>query len=245
VARILREYGLIGALPHGLERVLRAPFAGRAAPAWLRPHASRDLIESDDPLAWKRLDGPRWWAHEAYVMTRGVDEVGVFEHQRRRAALAGVEARHPLLDLDLVELGLRLPPRSTLDRRFSRPLLRACMAGLLPDAVRLRPEKALFDSLIADCLAGPDAVAVRRLLTDPGAELGAYVDPSGVQHALFDTDLERRNNPFRWMWQVWRLVTIECWLRSQTSPAGGVLPPGTHASPACVSVQPAARAAAY
>jgi hypothetical protein len=178
-------------------------------------------------------------------MTRGVDEVGVFEHQRRRAALAGVEARHPLLDLDLVELGLRQPPRSTLDRRFSRPLLRACMAGLLPDAVRLRPEKALFDSLIADCLAGPDAVAVRRLLTDPGAELGAYVDPSGVQHALFDTDLERRNNPFRWMWQVWRLVTIECWLRSQTSPAGGVLPPGTHASPACVSVQPAARAAAY
>jgi len=244
VARILRDFGLAGALPYRLHEVLRAPLASRTAPGWLRPQATRDLIDSSDPLAWKHLDGPRWWAYDAYVLTRGIDEVGVFEHQRRRAALAGVEARHPLLDLDLVELGLRQPPRATLDPRFSRPLLRASMAGLLPDAVRLRPEKALFDSLIADCLAGPDGVAVRRLLTDPGVELRAYVDASAVQRALFESDVERRGNPFRWMWQVWRLVTLECWLRYQRGHAEGVLAPGTAASPARLAIEAASGTAA-
>jgi len=239
VARVFGEFALAGALPHRLHNALRRPLAGRDAPGWLLPSTARDLRESQDPLAWKRLDGPRWWAYDAHVLTRGIEEVGVFEHQRRRAALAGVEARHPLLDLDLVELGLRQPPRASFDRRFSRPLLRACMAGLLPDTVRLRPGKARFESLIADCLNGPDSVTVRRLLTDPGLELGAYVDPGAVQRALFDTDLEPSSSPFRWMWQVWRLVTIECWLRSQASPASGVLPPGTRASPARVVLVPA------
>jgi hypothetical protein len=203
----------------------------------MRPQVSRALLDSEDPLAWKRLDGPRWWAHEAYALAHGLEEVGVFEHQRRRAALAGLEARHPLLDLDLVQLGLRQPPRATLDRRLSRPVLRASMAGQLPDAVRLRPEKARFEALISDCLTGPDGIAVRRLLTDPAIELAAYVDPDAVRRALFGTGLDPRKNPFRWMWQVWRLVTIECWLRSQADPARELLPAGTRASSARVTFQ--------
>ncbi len=80
-------------------------------PRGCAPRAARDLVESDDPLAWKRLDGPRWWAHTAHGLTRGVEETGVFEHQRRRAALAGLEARHPLFDLDLRRAGPPAAPR--------------------------------------------------------------------------------------------------------------------------------------
>ncbi len=59
------------------------------------------------------------------------------------------------------------------------------MSGLLPDTVRLRPRKALFDSVLVDCLDGPDRMAARRLLTEPGAELGAYVDQGEVAaHAV-------------------------------------------------------------
>jgi asparagine synthase (glutamine-hydrolysing) len=230
VARVLLDSGLAGALPYGLHRAMRAPFAARGAPVWLRPQATRDLLDSSDPLAWKRLDGPRWWAYDAYVLTRGIEEVGVYEHQRRRAALAGLDARHPLLDLDVVKLGLRQPPRSTLDPRFSRPLLRASLAGMLPDAVRLRPAKALFESLISDCLTGPDSKLVRELLTGPGMELGAYIDPSALERALFATEHDRGYASFHWMWQVWRLVTIECWLRSQSGSVAGVLAPGSEAS---------------
>lgn len=237
IARMFGSKALAGALPYRLHNALRAPFAAREAPAWLRPPAVRDLVASDDPLAWKRLRGPRWWAHVAYGLTSGMEEAGVFEHQRRRAALAGVHARHPLLDLDLVTLGLCQPPRATFDRRFNRPVLRASMAGLLPDAVRLRPGKARFESLIVDCLTGPDGVAVRSLLTDPSSELRAYVDLGAIQRALFDTDLELRASPFRWMWQVWRLITAECWLRAQAHPVDKPLPLELPTSPARVLIR--------
>ncbi|MHB8242952.1 MAG: asparagine synthetase B family protein [Solirubrobacteraceae bacterium] len=220
VARIFANTALAGALPYRLHRLLQAPRARRDLSAWLRPRVARELLRSDDPLRWKRLDGPRWWAEIAHGLTRGVEETGVFEHQRRRAASAGLEARHPLFDLELVELCLRLAPRATFDRHRSRPLLRAAMAGLLPDAVRLRPGKALFDSLLLDCLAGADGAHAQALLTDPQAELGAYVDLPLLHSALFGPGAERS---FRWMWQVWRLLNAELWLRSQTGDSAGVL----------------------
>ncbi len=237
VARVFGELALLGALPPRLHGALHARFATREAPAWLRPGVARELVRSDDPLAWKRLEGPRWWADAAHGVTRGIEAVGVFEHHRRRAALAGIESRLPLLDLDLVKLGLRLPPQATFDPHRSRPVLRASVAGLLPDVVRLRPGKALFESLVVDCLRGPDLTAVRGLLGDPGAELGAYVDQGAVRRALLDTDAELHHSPFRWMWQVWRLLTAECWLRAQARSVEDLLPPGAHASPARIAIR--------
>src|SRR5262249_5278746 len=138
-----------------------------------------------DPHAWKRLDGPRWWAYAADGLTRGMDAVGIFGLQRRRATLAGIEQRHPLMDLDLVELMLREAPRASFDRYRDRPLLRSSMAGLLPAAVLGRSVKARFDPLVADTLAGADGAAVRRLLCDPRAEVGAYVHLGEMRDALF------------------------------------------------------------
>ncbi|MHB8233896.1 MAG: asparagine synthase-related protein [Solirubrobacteraceae bacterium] len=122
-------------------------------------------------------------------------------------------------------------------------MLRAGMAGLLPDAVRLRPRKALFDSLLVDCLTGPDGASTRRLLSDPRAELGAYLDMRGVERALFENDRLRREQPFRWMWQLWRLTTAECWLRGRSEPRGDALLAGLQASAARVALQPIADAA--
>jgi asparagine synthase (glutamine-hydrolysing) len=239
VARIAGNMAVVGALPYRLHEVLRRPFAGHHAPDWLRPGTVRDLLASEDPLAWKRLDGPRWWADIAHGLTRGVEETGVFEHQRRRAASAGLQARHPLFDLDLVELGLRLAPQATFDRYRNRPVLRSSMAGLLPDSVRLRLGKAWFDSLLVDCLTGADGAIVRRLLTDPGAELRAYVDQPRVQRLLLETGRDRMSNPFRWLWQVWRLLTAECWLRAQSPDVDAeALAGGLGASAASVTLRP-------
>jgi asparagine synthase (glutamine-hydrolysing) len=242
VARVVRNIGVAGALPYRLHEILQRSKAGREMPGWLHREAVRDLLDSDDPLAWKRLNGPRWWANVAHGLTRGIEETGVFEHQRRRAASAGLEARHPLFDLDLVELCLRQPPLASFDRYRNRPVLRATMAGLLPEAVRLRPGKASFDSVLVDCMAGPDGAAVRRLVTDPGAELRAYVDTHELERALFETD-RPSSEQFQWMWQVWRLTTAECWLRAQADPGGVVLTGGLQASAARVALEPASGAA--
>ncbi len=238
VARVVGSLALGGSIPYRLHSAVGARLASREAPGWMRRRTVRDLAESDDPFAWKRLDGPRWWAHAAHGLASGIEEAGVFEHQRRRAALTNLEVRHPMLDLDLVELGLRQPPRATLDRRFNRPVLRNSMTGLLPDAVRLRPKKAWFESLIVDCLSGSDGAIVRRLLTEPGAELGAYVELGDMRRALFDTDPSRRSDPFRWMWQVWRLLTAECWLRAQALPVDQLLPPDSTPSATQIEIRP-------
>jgi asparagine synthase (glutamine-hydrolysing) len=242
VARMVGEVALLGALPYRLHELLSRPLAGSDAPRWLRRQARRDLLDSSDPLAWKRLEGPRWWAKIAHGLTRGIEETGVFEQQRRTAASAGLEARHPLLDLDLVELGLCQPALATFDRYLNRPVLRAAVAGLVPDAVRLRPQKVLFDSLLVDCLAGPDGPAVRRLLTDQ-AELGAYVDVRAAARELLESDRYRREQPFRWMWQVWRLSTAECWLRAQATSGEIALPADLSTSAASVELALAPSAA--
>lgn len=212
-AAMIASLALAGAMPPrpagwGL------PWTDDGAPAWLRRAARRRLRRSDDPDGWKRLDGPRWWAFAAHGVSAGIEATGVFEHQRRRAAMAGLEARHPMLDLDLVELSLRQPPEQTLDPRFSRPVLREAMAGLLPDDVRLRPQKALFESLIVSAMRGPDAAGIEEILTAPDAEIGAYVDREQMVAALFGTEAVQKEDEFRWMWQVWRLLTAEVWLRS-------------------------------
>jgi asparagine synthase (glutamine-hydrolysing) len=243
VARMLGSMAVAGALPYRIHELMRSLRARRGTPDWLLPRTTEDLLASSDPLAWKRMDGPRWWASVAHGLTRGIEETGVFEHQRRRAISAGLQARHPLFDLDLLELGLRQPPLATLDPYRNRPVLRAGMAGLLPDTVRLRPQKALFDSLIVDCMAGPDGAAARSLLTDPAAEIGAYVDRRGLRRSLFDSDRYRRAQPFLWMWQVWRLTTAECWLRAQANPGGAVLADSLGASPARVVLRQATGAA--
>jgi hypothetical protein len=38
---------------------------------------------------------------------------------------------------------------------------------------------------------------------------------AGVRRELLDRGPEGAANQFSWMYQVWRLVTAECWLRSQ------------------------------
>ena len=213
LAQAVLRFGLGGAAPGGLHALWRRPADRRALPRWLRAETVRYVSEHADPLAWKRLDGPRWWACDAHILTRGVEELGVFENHRRRAARAGLQSRHPLFDLDLLELSLRLPPAATFNPYLDRPLLRSAMSGLLPDVVRQRGGKALFDSLLIDSLTGADAVGIGKLLSHPGARLGAYIDTEEMRRTLLDPG-PPAGSGFRWMYQVWRLTTAECWLRA-------------------------------
>lgn len=236
-AAMIASLALAGAMPPR-PAGWSLPWADDGAPSYLAPATRRRIRRSDDPDGWKRLDGPRWWAFAAHGLFYGIESTGVFEHQRRRAAMAGLEARHPMLDLDLVELALRQPPEQTLDPRFSRPVLREAMAGLLPDSVRMRPQKALFESLIAAAMRGPDGAAIREILTAPDAEIGAYVNRERMEASLFGTAAVQKEGDFRWMWQVWRLLTAEVWLRSLSS--GNALPePKDGFSGARVAVRPA------
>ncbi len=237
IAQAIFRLGLVGALPVGPHELLRRAIDRRRLPRWLQPRVVGDLSDHAEPLAWKRLDGPRWWACDAHILTRGVEELGVFENHRRRAALAGLQSRHPLFDLDLLELSLRMPPRATFDPLLDRPLLRAGMSGLLPEVVRARHGKALFDSLLIDSLTSSDGRAIRTLLSNPAAELAAYVDMKEMRRSLLDSGPPAGGSGFRWMYQLWRLTTAECWLRTHELKDAAALARELQPSPARVTLR--------
>ncbi len=209
---VLRDFGVKGLVPPRVERaVRRARGSARYVPGWLRPPLAAAYAESDVAADWKEIGGPRWWAFLVDATTRGMGPALTYDHVRRRAMLCGLEARHPLVDVDVVEYVLRLPPELAYDTRWSRPILRAATEGVLPDEVRLRPAKSVFDALFHESLAGPDLPVVRTLLMS-GPALAAYVDIDAVRRLLLDEAPTPQNLQW-WALSVWRLVTAECWLR--------------------------------
>ena len=146
VRRALAVYGVRGALPAPVHAALRSARRG-------------DRQTGLGEWEWKRLDGPRWWAHMADSLT--ADALGAGDQQRRDAALAGLEPRHPLRDPDLIELALQLPPELSFDPQADRPLVRRALAGRIPVHDGAKP---VFNALLDRALGGPDAALLRDLL---------------------------------------------------------------------------------
>jgi hypothetical protein len=120
----------------------------------------------------------------------------------------------------VVELMLQMRPELAFDPRFSRPLLRESVAGLLPEEVRLRASKSSFDAVFHAALAGPDLPVLRRVVGAENARIGQYVDLDAVRSQLLDPSPPGdRGARQRWAVSVWRLLTAECWLRAQEDAA--------------------------
>jgi asparagine synthase (glutamine-hydrolysing) len=120
-----------------------------------------------------------------------------------------LEARSPLLDHELAELVLRLPPEYKLSPRTSKVLLRKAMRGIVPDEILDRKRKMGFSAPIAAWLRGP----LRGLVTDVMAgsrvvEHG-YVAP-GAAARLFEEHADGRADRTP---QLWNLLMLELWLR--------------------------------
>lgn len=207
--RALREFGLKGAFPHVAHRL-----RGRGAPwvpPWLTAAAVSRYRASLDPWAWKRADGPRWWAALLDAVTEQRERAGAHDYLRRRNALAGVEGGHPLLqDADLIELVLRLPPELAFDATHDRPLLRSAITAV-PETIRRRTEKAYFTPLFLEAVDVHDAAEIGRLVTAPGAAIHAYTRPDVVREQLLDLPAERHGEDRAWA--LWRLAVAELWLR--------------------------------
>jgi asparagine synthase (glutamine-hydrolysing) len=132
---------------------------------------------------------------------------------RRHASLSGIEPRHPLLDVDLIELALSFPPELAFDRRFNRPVLRQAVDGLVCEEVRLRPYKSNFDPVLIAGLKA-DLPAIERLLLGADAEVGAYADRR-LLHAYLASPPTGAGQLREWALTIWNLATTECWLRGE------------------------------
>jgi asparagine synthase (glutamine-hydrolysing) len=220
-ARVLaRRWVLPGLLSPRLTVPLRrADPRSTGAPAWLRegPRATVSAALATDRCGWWSAGRPRWRAHLSWVLNDQVAAIGVHDHLRRITVPTGVADAHPLLDVRLIELALGLPPELAFDARLDRPVLRAAMAGLLPDEVRLRASKVYFDRLIVDALTGPDREAVDRTLAHGPLELGRLVDADRVRALWRAGPAGHPQGAPTWSAEVWRLFAAEAWLRREAS----------------------------
>jgi asparagine synthase (glutamine-hydrolysing) len=189
-------------------------------PAWFAPAVSQAYVDTDEQWAFRETPGPRWAAWLANTLTWTAGPVAGYDHIRRRAAMNGLEARHPLNDVDLIEMMLSFPPEYAYDYRHDRPLFRRAMKGILPESIRLRPVKSFFDEVFQGSIRSHDLEPIRRLLAPPAAELGAYLDLELMGRELLAGPPPTAKVPTRdWCVQVWRLVTAECWLRTLADPS--------------------------
>ena len=220
--RALAKYGLRAALPHRLHIALRCARGRPVAPQWLTDRASRALAARDDAWGWRLRPGPLWHAQLAAQLTSGIAQQAA-DQLRRDAALGGVELRHPLRDPELIDLLLALPPELGFDPHVDRPLLRRALAGELPPALLWDDAKPAFNSVLTRALAGPDLPAVRALLADPHPLLAREVRSEHAA-ALLEPSAGREP-PRAWALDVWRLASLELWLRHQDDPgrAAGAL----------------------
>ena len=218
-ARILAHFVVRGLLPASAHRRLdvRRPQTLRAGP--LRPADARVAIGIFDKWAWLDGDGPRWWRNRRNALTRTrhlLDAPGSF---RRTAALAPMVRRQPLmLDQDLVEFALTLPPEASFDARHNRPLARRAQADRLPDAVRLRACKSHFSGVLRASLRR-DGELLGELLGSPDARVVEFADVSSLDRLLGGLHRGEADHALAPVGQLWRLAAIECWLRQLDTPS--------------------------
>ncbi len=123
----------------------------------------------------------------------------------------GVEIRHPLFDLPLVEFCLRLPYGLRTDVYWSKPVLRAAMKGILPERVRTRASAGIFAPRIFWAFRHERQLLQRLLLNPVLGDLGC-IEPRQVRQALdsFDVYGNGQATP------LYVLLSLETWLSAKS-----------------------------
>lgn len=132
----------------------------------------------------------------------------------RHASHFGLERLDPFFDHRLVEFMFRIPGRLKIRDGITKRLLRAAMAGILPEETRLRIKKTGWNAPAHLWFTGTGLEAVRdmvrsRAFRERGVYNVAEVERLIEAHAASVADPQPRENHMMFLWQ---LVNLETWL---------------------------------
>ena len=119
-----------------------------------------------------------------------------------------LEARSPLLDPEVMELGASLPSHLKLRGTEKKVVLRDALRGWIPDAILDRPKMG-FGVPIVDWFRHDLRDWTRDILLDPVARERGWFDPRYVEATLdrHAAGLEDASS------RIWALLVLEMWLR--------------------------------
>jgi asparagine synthase (glutamine-hydrolysing) len=179
-AEIAREFG--GVYPSwyhlwqmlDLERTpLLAARGRRVRPTWEAPSGWNELVR-DDIAELHPVDA----ALALELETRLPSWILLIGD---RASMAhGVEARVPFLDHELVEFAVALPPSFKLRGLREKSVLRAAMAGRLPEAIRTRQKRPFYTPLAAWFFGDARPDYVEELLGERALREAGWFEPAVV-----------------------------------------------------------------
>lgn len=158
----------------------RRPRRAHGVPDWLEHER---LWAADEEVPPWRLPARRRWPSMQVSVLEGAGTH--LEASEICAAVCGVDCRRPFADVDLWEFVLSLPAEVKFPSRRTKPLLRAAMRGVLPDAIIDRQSETVFNEY---ALARADYRKLRRLLVETPPYLDG-VDYSRIRERLEGEDM--------------------------------------------------------
>lgn len=210
---ILYHYLARPLLPDAADRALRRLTRGSiedGLPEWIDPgFARRTAIEErlQDHQPGRFRDKARQTLYSAF---RQSPWSPVCEWYDRGANAFGIEVRHPFLDRRLAEYLFAIPPDRLFRAGESKPLLRQAMAGLLPEAVRLRRDKTRLGAFLDLSLQQGQRDWIDQILREPRAVAMGFLDGDRFRAAY----LRYRNGGLEeGQRSLWYALMLEIWLR--------------------------------
>jgi asparagine synthase (glutamine-hydrolysing) len=136
---------------------------------------------------------------------------GLLRMEDRSSMAFSLEARVPLLDHKLVEVGLTLPDHLKVNRGWSKFAIRESMRGLLPEAVRLRKTKLGFASPDRIWLAGDLREHVTDLI-ESELRCRDYINIHALRR-WYKSEQSTKANADSYL-GLFRVLSLEMWMRA-------------------------------
>jgi asparagine synthase (glutamine-hydrolysing) len=188
-----------------------APFA-KSALARLAP-GPRGGAAYPDPVgaacAARGVPRPRSIGTYCVALTAALSLPSLLRFEDRNSMAFGVEARVPFLDHRLAEFALRLGDRHKIVGDDTKRVLRAAMAGLIPEEIRLRRDKIGFATPEAEWFRGP---LKKRAAEMVDASIATYPDlfPEKDVRSVA-RDMLDGSRPYDHI--LWRIIVVGAWGR--------------------------------
>jgi asparagine synthase (glutamine-hydrolysing) len=180
----------------------------------------------ENALSEDSTPGTRWWRNArqtgngsgpTLLQRIQIDDIVIdtlpqlLRMEDRSSMAFSLEARVPLLDRKVVELGLSLPDHLKVSKGWSKFAIRESMNGLLPETIRLRKTKLGFAaperSWISDELRGPIGQLLQSNLS-----CGRYIDVEALRR--WHASPESQSANVASLNGLFRILSLEMWMRA-------------------------------
>jgi len=214
-AKIFLRYGLWPLLPVREQNLLRR-LAGRRRRVfdWITPDLLRDSCLEDritapsfKDIAFASLD-----QEEVYRLGTNAWMASNAEIEDLTSMRFGIEQRHPLWDRRIIEYALALPGSLRWCPPHHKYILRQAASGLLPEKIRWRQDKTLFNSVFPKALEMQGGV--KRMGSLALADRGWINAEKVVQMTSLLLSSYRSGEQNRWgayIWPTWMVYSMDVW----------------------------------